>query len=159
MNLDQNGLFTPREVREIIGLTFRQIQHWDKTDLIKPGVRTSGGHSRYTFQDLIAFRTAKRLLDAGVSLHRIRHSLRELQHLLPMVKRPLSELTLVATGDAILVFYEGTVFDAVSGQAWIIEASEIKHSVDKWRKRVAELKKFRKGRQGKAGSIEAEQAS
>jgi DNA-binding transcriptional MerR regulator len=159
MDQQQNGLFTPREVSEIIGLTFRQIQHWDKTDLIKPGVRTPGGHSRYTFQDLIAFRTAKKLLDAGVSLHRIRRSLQELQRLLPMVKRPLSELTLVATGEAILVFYEGTVFDAVSGQAWIIEASEIKHSVDKWRRRVAELKKFRKGRQGKTGSMEAEQAS
>ena len=37
------------------------------------------------------------------------------------MKRPLVELTLVATGEMILVFYEGTVFEAVSGQEWIIE--------------------------------------
>jgi len=153
------GLFTRREVSEIFGLTFRQIQHWDQTDLINPTVRTPGGHGRYTFQDLIAFRTAKKLLDAGVSLQRIRHSLRELQRLLPMVKRPLSELTLVATGDAILVFYEGTAFDAISGQASIIETSEIKHSVDRWRRRVTELKKFKRGRSGKGGLSEAGEAS
>ena len=153
------GLFTRREVSDIFGLTFRQIQHWDQTDLIKPTVRTSGGHGRYTFQDLSAFRTAKKLLDEGVSLQRIRHSLRELQRFLPTVKRPLSELTLVATGDAILVFYEGTAFNAISGQASIIETSEIKHSVDRWRRRVTELKKFKKGRSGKGGLSEAGEAS
>lgn len=159
MDQSPEALFTRREVSEIVGLTFRQIQHWDRTDLVRPTVRTSGGHGRYSFQDLIALRTAKRLLDAGVSLQRIRHSLRELQRLLPAIKRPLSELTLVATGDVILVFYEGAVFDAVSGQAWIIEASEIKHSVDRWRRRVAELKKYRKGRLGRRGSLEVEEAS
>ncbi len=159
MDLNYEGLFARREVSEIIGLTFRQIQHWDQTDLIRPGFRTSGGHGRYTFQDLIAFKTAKKLLDAGVSLQRIRHSLRELQRLLPMVKRPLSELTLVATGEVVLVFYEGTVFDAVSGQEWIIEVSEVKQSVDKWKKKVTELKKYRRVRQSKAGSVGAEEAS
>jgi DNA-binding transcriptional MerR regulator len=159
MDQAPEALFSRREVSEIIGLTFRQIQHWDQTELVTPSRRTAGGHGRYSFQDLIALRTAKRLLDAGVSLQRIRHSLRELQRLLPVVKRPLSELTLVATGDAILVFYEGTVFDAISGQAWIVEASEIKHSVDRWRKRVTELKKYKKARQGKRGSLEVEEAS
>ena len=121
MGLNQLDLFTRREVSEIIGLSRRQVQHWDHSDLIKPSLRTSGGHARYTFQDLIAFKTAKKLLDAGISTQRIRHSVRELQRLLPVIKRPLAELTLVATGDLILVFYEGTVFDAIPGQEWIIE--------------------------------------
>lgn len=149
MRQDQEGLFTRREVSEIIGLTRRQVQHWDQTGLIKPGFRTPGGHTRYTFQDLIAFKTARKLLNAGISTQRIRHSLRELQRLLPKVKRPLAELTLVATGDVILVFYEGIVFDAVSGQEWIIEVSEVKQAVERWQKRVTELKKYRKVRKTK----------
>jgi DNA-binding transcriptional MerR regulator len=158
MRHDQEGLFTRREVSEIIGLTRRQVQHWDQTDLIQPGFRTPGGHTRYTFQDLIAFKTAKKLLNAGISTQRIRHSLRELQRLLPMVKRPLAELTLVATGDVILVFYEGTVFDAVSGQEWIIEVSEVQQAVERWQKRVTELKKYRKVRKTKPTVYKAKEA-
>jgi len=163
MALNKEGLFARREVSEIIGLTRRQVQHWDQANLIKPSFHTKGGHTRYSFQDLIAFKTAKKLLDAGVSLQRIRHSLLELQRLLPMVKRPLAELTLVATGDVILVFYEGTVFEAVSGQEWIIEVSEVTQAVEKWQKRVTELKKYRKVRMTQPTSLpkagEAEEAS
>ena len=143
-DITQEDLFTRREVGELIGLSRRQIQHWDQTNLIKPSLRTVGGHTRYTFQDLVAFKTAKKLLDAGISIQRIRHSLRELQRLLPTVKRPLTELTLVATGDLILVFYEGTVFDAVSGQEWIIEVSEVMQAVEKRQKRVTQRKQYRK---------------
>ena len=57
-----------------------------------PSVRTAGGHHRYTFQDLVALKAAKRLLDAGVSLQRLRRSVRALRELLPTVTRPLAEL-------------------------------------------------------------------
>ncbi len=144
MIANQDDLFTRREVSEIIGLTLRQIQHWDQSCLIRPSFRTSGNHARYTFQDLVSFKTARKLLDAGISTQRIRHSLSTLQRLLPRVKRPLVELTLVATGEMILVFYEGTVFEAVSGQEWIIEVSDVKQAVEKWQRRVADLKKYRR---------------
>lgn len=144
MIANQEDLFTRREVSEIIGLTLRQIQHWDQSGLIRPSFRTSGNHSRYTFQDLVSFKTARKLLDAGISTQRIRHSLSTLQRFLPRVKRPLVELTLVAMGEMILVFYEGTVFEAVSGQEWIIEVSDVKQAVEKWQKRVADLKKNRR---------------
>lgn len=146
--------YTSNEVCEIIGVSRRQVQHWDKTGLIQPGLRTGGGHSRYTFQDLISFKTAKKLLDSGVSLHRIRQSISELRKILPRVKRPLAELTLVATGEVVLVFYEGAVFEALSGQEWIVEVAEIKRSVDKWNQRMEGLKRVRKVHKGRnPGSI------
>jgi len=159
MSRNEKEFFTSHEVGEIIGLSRRQVQHWDRTDLIKPGLRTPGGHSRYTFQDLVSFKTAKKLLDAGVSVQRIRQSIAHLQRLLPTIKRPLAELTLVATGDMVLVFYEGTVFEAISGQEWIVELAEVQQSVDKWHKRVEELKKYRKVRQKQAPSRKIDQAS
>ncbi len=146
--------YTSNEVCEIIGVSRRQVQHWDKTGLIQPGLRTKGGHSRFTFQDLISFKTAKKLLDAGVSLHRIRRSISELRRILPTVKRPLAELTLVATGEVVLVFYEGAVFEAISGQEWIVEVAEVQRSVDKWNKKMEGLRRVRKVQKGRSpGSI------
>ena len=78
--------FTPMEVVEIVGVTKRQLQHWDKTGLVSPRQRTAGGHARYSFQDLIALKTVKRLLDAGVSLQKIRGSVGRLCQILPTIR-------------------------------------------------------------------------
>lgn len=135
----EKSVFKSREVSEIIGLSRRQIQHWGRTCLVQPSYRTPGGHARYSFQDLIAFKTAKKLLQKGISLQKIRQTIGKLQKLLPTVRRPLAELTLVTTGDVVLVFHEGTVFDAISGQEWIIEVAEVKQAVDRWKRRVEDL--------------------
>lgn len=114
---------------EILGLSRRQLQYWAQTDLVRPSVTTRGGHHRYTFQDLVALRTARRLIDAGVSVQRIRSSIQALRRLLPSVARPLSELVLVATGDVVLVFREGTAFEAASGQEWVFPVADLAREI------------------------------
>ena len=136
--------FHSREVREIVGLTRRQMQYWDQTGLIRAGQRTRGGHSRYTFEDLVAYKTAKKLLDAGVSLQRIRKVLVRLRDILPTIKKPLVELTLVATGDVVLVFYENTAFEAITGQEWLLDIADVQRDVDRWQHRVSQLRRFRR---------------
>jgi len=74
--------FRRGDLCRIISLTPRQVQYWEKTGLLGPTYRTKGGHGRYSFQDLIAYKTAKRLLDAGVPLQRIRKSVAN-SHLSP----------------------------------------------------------------------------
>ncbi|MGD2062438.1 MAG: MerR family transcriptional regulator [Nitrospirota bacterium] len=128
--------FTPMEVVEIVGVTKRQLQHWDKTGLVSPRQRTPGGHARYTFQDLIALKTVKRLLDAGVSLQKIRGSVGRLRQILPTIRRPLVELTLVASENVVLVIYEETAFEALTGQEWIIDVAELQRDVDRWHYRL-----------------------
>jgi hypothetical protein len=88
-------LFRTRDVVEILGISRRQLQYWARTDLVAPSSQTPGGHGRYTFQDLVALKAAKRLIDAGVSVQRIRRSMRALQRILPTVRRPLAEMVLV----------------------------------------------------------------
>ena len=78
----------------------------------------------------MALRAAKQLIDAGVSVRRIRSSIGSLQRILPEVQRPLSELVLVATGDLVLVLHEGAAFEAVSGQEWIFEVSTLERQVE-----------------------------
>jgi DNA-binding transcriptional MerR regulator len=126
-------LFRTRDVLEILGLSRRQLQYWSQTDLVTPSRKTRGGHHRYTFDDLVALKATKRLIDSGVSVQRIRKSIRALQSTLPTVKRPLSELVLVATGDVVLVFREGTVFEAVSGQEWVFEVAQFQRELEAWK--------------------------
>jgi len=128
--------FTPMEVAEIVGVTRRQLQHWDKTDLVTPSQRTAGGHSRYSFQDLVALKTVKGLLDAGVSLQKIRGSVGRLRQLLPTIRRPLVELTLVASESVVLVIYQESAFEALTGQEWIIDVAALQRDVDRWHCRL-----------------------
>jgi DNA-binding transcriptional MerR regulator len=125
--------FRTRDVVEILGISRRQLQYWAQTGLVVPSASTPGGHRRYTFQDLVALKAAKRLIDAGVSVQRIRRSMAALQEILPTVRRPLAELVLVATGDVVLAFSDGAAFDAVSGQEWIFEVAEFEREVETWR--------------------------
>jgi DNA-binding transcriptional MerR regulator len=127
-------LYRSREVAQILGISHRQLQYWAKTDLVQPSLRSPGGHHRYTFQDLIALKAAKRLIDAGVSVQRLRKSIRALRRILPTVKRPLAELVLVATGDIVLVVHEGSAFEAATGQEWVFEIARFQREVEAWKR-------------------------
>lgn len=144
----QTDLFRTKEVVQILEISRRQLQYWAQTDLVVPSVKTRGGHHRYTFQDLVALKATKRLIDAGVSVQRIRSSIRALREILPNIERPLSELVLVATGEVVLVFLENTAFEAVSGQEWIFEVAEFKREVDRWKaeSRVEPVRRARPAR-------------
>lgn len=126
--------FRSKDVVAILGVTRRQLQYWAQTDLVKPSRRTRGGHHRYSFEDLVALKATARLIDAGVSVQRIRKSIRALRELLPSIDRPLHELVLVATGDVVLVFREHTAFEAISGQEWVFEVAHFRQEVQSWRR-------------------------
>jgi DNA-binding transcriptional MerR regulator len=126
--------FRTRDVIQILGVTRRQLQYWSQTGLVTPSTQTPGGHGRYTFEDLVALKAAKRLIDAGVSVQRIRKSIAALQKILPTVRRPLAELVLVATGDVVLAFRDGAAFDAVSGQEWVFEVAQLQREVEVWQR-------------------------
>ena len=126
--------FQTREVVDILQISRRQLQYWAQTGLVEPSAKTPGGHSRYTFEDLVALKAAKRLIDSGVSVQRIRASIGALRKILPTVVRPLAELVLVATGDVVLVFRDGMAFDAVSGQEWVFEVADFEREVEAYRR-------------------------
>ncbi|MDX2456297.1 MAG: MerR family transcriptional regulator [Gammaproteobacteria bacterium] len=119
--------FSTRQVCRITGLSARQLGYWRKTGLISPAMETRGGHARYSFIDLISLKTASRLIDAGVSVQRIRQCLRSLSRFLPNTDTPLQELSLVATGDVVLVLRSGAAFDALTGQEWILQVADLEH--------------------------------
>lgn len=127
--------FKTSEVVDLLDLSRRQLQYWAKTRLVEPSARTPGGHHRYDFNDLVALKATKRLIDAGVSVQKIRKSVGALRQLLPQVGRPLSELVLVATGDVVLVFHDETVFEAITGQEWVFPVAAFEREVSDFRSR------------------------
>jgi DNA-binding transcriptional MerR regulator len=141
-----NDVYRARDVVEILKISRRQLQYWAQTDLITPSAKTPGGHGRYTFEDLVALKAAKRLIDSGISVQRIRQSICALRRLLPTVERPLSELVLVTTGDVVLAFRDGTAFDAVSGQEWVFEVAQFQREIDAWKRSVAAMSTTGKAR-------------
>jgi len=117
--------FACQQVMAITGLSRRQLSYWRKTGLVAPHKHTRGGHARYIFADLLILKTAKKLIDAGISVQRIRKSIIALTHFLPSCTTPLTELSLVATGDVILVLHRETAFEALTGQEWIYPVAEL----------------------------------
>jgi len=136
-------LYRSREVAQILGISRRQLQYWAQTDLVQPSVLSPGGHHRYTFQDLIALKAAKRLIDSGVSVQRLRKSIGALRRILPTVERPLAELVLVATGDVVLVVRDGSTFEAATGQEWVFEVAQFQREVEAWKGESKPLAKRR----------------
>jgi DNA-binding transcriptional MerR regulator len=130
-------LYRTKDVVQILGISRRQLQYWAQTDLVEPSAKTPGGHHRYTFEDLVSLKATKRLIDSGVSVQRIRKSIQALRRILPSVSKPLSELVLVATGDVVLVFSDGTAFEAVTGQEWVFEVAVFQREVDSWKHALA----------------------
>lgn len=122
--------FSSRQVCKITGLSARQLRYWQQTGLLSPAEITQGGHARYSFTDLIALKSARRLLDAGVSLQRIRKCLHSLTRFLPQSQTPLRELSLVVTGDVVLVLHAAGAFDAVSGQEWVLPVADILQEIE-----------------------------
>ena len=72
--MPQDGFRGP-QVCKIVGITYRQPDHWDPTGLKSPSVeraKGSGTQRLYSYRDVVELRIIKQLLDAGVTLQRAR---------------------------------------------------------------------------------------
>jgi tetratricopeptide (TPR) repeat protein len=108
-------LYSTRDAARIFSLTESRLLYWARTGVVGPSVRR-GGRSYYTFQDLITVKTAKELIDGGLSLQAVRKNLTALRTALPGVDRPLAQLRVVSDGERLLVVGEDVTFEPLSGQ-------------------------------------------
>jgi DNA-binding transcriptional MerR regulator len=66
------------QVCSIVGITYRQLDYWARTDLLNPSISEahgSGSQRRYSYSDLVQLKVIKRLLDSGVSLQAARRAI------------------------------------------------------------------------------------
>lgn len=70
MDKESEG-FSGRQTADIVGISYRQLDYWARTDLVRPSLADaagSGSRRRYSYADLLELKIVKRLLDAGISL-------------------------------------------------------------------------------------------
>ena len=94
----------------VVGITYRQLDYWARTNLVTPTVRpaTGSGTARlYGFRDILELKIVKRLLDTGVSLQQIRTAV---EHLRVRGTTDLTQVTLMSDGVGV---YQCTSADEV----------------------------------------------
>jgi DNA-binding transcriptional MerR regulator len=79
--------FTAKQVVALTGVPYKRLDSWANSGFLMPSLAEAdgtGSRRLYSFQDLIALRTAKILRDAGISLQGLRkvmHFLRDTRRL------------------------------------------------------------------------------
>jgi DNA-binding transcriptional MerR regulator len=66
------------QVCTIVGISYRQLDYWARTDLVRPSLadaRGSGTQRRYSYRDLVRLKVIKNLLDSGVKLQAARKAI------------------------------------------------------------------------------------
>ena len=85
------------QVCTLVGITYRQLDYWARTKLIVPSLQRatgSGSQRLYSFIDVVQLKVIKRLLDAGMSLKKIRSAVEILRIQLDS-DQPLADVTLL----------------------------------------------------------------
>jgi DNA-binding transcriptional MerR regulator len=106
--MNEQGYRVP-DVCRIVGISYRQLDYWARTDLVTPSIRDahgSGTQRLYSFQDLVSLKVIKSLLDTGISLQRVRKAVEYLQEM----DRPTHGVTLMSDGQGV---YEADSPEAV----------------------------------------------
>jgi tetratricopeptide (TPR) repeat protein len=111
-------VYTSRDVAQIVGISESRVRYWAQTGVVGPSERANG-RTVYTFQDLVGVKTAKELLDKGLTLQRARKNLDALRAQWPAARsgeRPLSSLRIRSDGERLVVSDGSATFEPLSGQ-------------------------------------------
>ena len=98
--------YPSKEVLKVVGITYRQLEYWDKTNLVKPSITTAtgtGSRRIYSFADLVCLKVTARLKKDHISLQRIRKSIAYLLKNFPDQTKPLIDFVFLTDGDSIFV--------------------------------------------------------
>lgn len=126
--------FSGRRAAEIVGITYRQLDYWARTDLIRPSLadaKGSGSRRRYSYRDLLELKVVKNLLDAGIRLESVREAFRYLRENLG---EDVSSVNLVLNGRSSVLVHTGEeLVDLVrhgQGVLNILPLATVKDEVD-----------------------------
>ena len=108
------GGFSGKRAAEIVGITYRQLDYWARTDLIRPSLADAGGSGtrrRYSYKDLLELKVIKRLLDAGIKLESIREAF---EYLRERLGEDVASAHLVIDGTSAVLVRGNELIDVVN---------------------------------------------
>lgn len=126
------SFFWPRDVREIVEVTYRQIQYWDIVGFIKPSHRRHERYRLYTFADLICFKIAMLFITNGMSVQWLKksHMIEHLRITLASCSYPLEELQFSLEGKRLTVYHGDIILDTLSKTATRYSAKALRRRVN-----------------------------
>ena len=108
--------FRGAEVCSLVGITYRQLDYWARTGLLRPSITDatgSGSQRRYSYGDVLELKVIKRLLDAGLKLQQARQAVECLRGDLGA---DLASAQLVLAGTrSVLAHSDGEIVDLLAG--------------------------------------------
>lgn len=132
--------FSGRGAAEIVGISYRQLDYWARTDLVRPSVTDaagSGSRRRYSYSDLLELKMIKSLLDSGIRLESVRQVF---EYVREHLGEDISAANIVISGTRTVLVRSGEdLVDAVrSGQGVlnVLPLAGVKDEVDA---RIVEL--------------------
>ncbi len=125
--------YSGRRAAEVVGISYRQLDYWARTDLVRPSVadaRGSGSRRAYGYRDLLELKVVKSLLDAGIRLEAVRDVF---AYLRDELGEDVVSANLVISGRQAVLVREGELVDAVrrgQGVLNILPMANVKEQLD-----------------------------
>ena len=125
--------FTGKQAADIVGITYRQLDYWARTDLVRPSLAdatSSGSRRHYNYRNLLELRMVKSLLDAGIRLESVREVFRYLRD---NVSADLTSAHLVINGSSVVLCQGDELIDVVrrgQGVLNLLPLAQVKDQVD-----------------------------
>ena len=141
---DELGYGGP-QVCKIVGISYRQLDYWARTDLVRPSLadaRGSGTQRSYSYRDLVRLKVIKNLLDAGVKLQTARTAI---DYLREDLGDDWATANLVLDGtNSVLVRTDDMLIDVVRRGQGVLNIVPLAHVMEELdagvREHVAELR-------------------
>jgi len=126
-------VFSGTKAAQIVGITYRQLDYWARTDLIRPSVTDasgSGTRRAYKYRDLLELRVIKNLLDAGIRLEAIREVF---TYLRDHVDSEIAAAHIVISGQSVVLCQGDQLIDVMrngQGVLNVLPLAGVKQAVD-----------------------------
>ena len=132
--------FSGARAAEIAGISYRQLDYWARTDLVRPSLADasgSGSRRRYSYTDLLELRVIKSLLDAGIRLENVREAFTYLRDVLG---QEITSASLVIQGaNSVVVRSDGELVDLVRRGQGVLNILPLEGVRDEMDARIREL--------------------
>jgi DNA-binding transcriptional MerR regulator len=132
--------FRGAQVCAVVGITYRQLDYWARTGLLRPSITDatgSGSKRRYSYSDVVELKVIKRLLDAGLKLQQARQAVECLRGDLG-VDLASAQLVL-ADGRSMLATTDGQLVDLLAGGQGVFNVLPLSGVVSELEAAIVEL--------------------
>ena len=125
--------YSGTQTAKIVGITYRQLDYWARTDLIRPSLeeaKGSGSRRRYSYRDLLELRVIKTLLDAGIRLESVREVF---SYLREHVTTDISSANIVIQGSSVMLCENDDLIDILrrgQGVLNVLPLAVVKDDID-----------------------------